>query len=83
MTPKKYKEFKQWYDKYVETQNDIFVDDNQFWEFNKEFNKYCMLDVDVLAQAVLKFRDIFMKLDVDPWRYVTLPSLCKDMYINK
>ena len=42
-----------------------------------------MLDVDVLAQAVLKFRDIFMKLDVDPWRYVTLPSLCKDMYINK
>jgi hypothetical protein len=57
MTPKKYKEFKKWHDEYVHCQGHFW--DFKCWNFKKEFNKYCMLDVDVLAQAVLKFRDIF------------------------
>ena len=73
MKPDKYIEFKKWYDEVKDVE----------WDFKHEFESYCQADVDVLAEAVCKFREIFMKLDVDPWRYVTLPSLCKDMYINK
>jgi hypothetical protein len=52
--------------------------------FRAEFIKYCQADVDLLAEAVVCFRNIFKKmLDVDPWKYITLPSLCKDIFINK
>jgi hypothetical protein len=75
MTPSDYKKFKEWY----ETVKDI-----SDWNFSDEFIKYCEADVDLLAQSVLKFRKIFKTmLDVDPFRYVTLPSLCMDIFKNK
>ena len=46
--------------------------------------KYCVADVVLLAKTVLKFRKLFLdSLDVDPFRYVTLASLCMDFYVNK
>ena len=46
--------------------------------------KYCKLDVEVLARTVLIFRKLFIEsLDVDPFRYVTLASLCMSIYTSK
>jgi hypothetical protein len=53
------------------------------WNFREEFIKYCRADVDLLAKSVLEFRKIFKSLfDVDPFRYITLASLCMDIYKN-
>jgi len=71
---KVYPKFIEWYDTVK----------NETFDFKLEFKKYCLADVELLAKAILKFRKIFKdKLDVDPWRYVTLASLRKDIYINK
>ena len=73
MSPENCAEFKKWYDT---------VKHEQF-DFKSEFKKYCLLDVEVLSQAILKFRGIFMThRTLDPWRYISLPSMCKDMFIN-
>ena len=49
-----------------------------------EMQKYCKADVEVLSRSILAFRQLFHKhLDVDPFRYVTLASLCMAIYINK
>ena len=54
------------------------------WNFQEELIKYCRADVEVLSQAVLAFRKLFIeKLDTDPYRYTTLASLCMNIYINK
>jgi hypothetical protein len=54
------------------------------WSFKAEMKLYCEADVVLLAKTVLEFRELFKKsLDVDPFRYVTLASLCMDIYINK
>ena len=38
-------------------------------------------DLSLLSKAVLKFRHLFKTLvDVDPWRYTTLASLCMAIY---
>jgi hypothetical protein len=74
MSKKNRDEFLKWY-------NEV---KNEEWDFKKEFLKYCQADVDLLAKAICKFRAIFKNmLDVDPFRYVTLASLCKEIYINK
>jgi G:T-mismatch repair DNA endonuclease (very short patch repair protein) len=54
------------------------------WNFKEEMVKYCRADVELLSKAILKFRKMFMdSLDVDPFRYVTLASLCMSIYSNK
>ena len=46
--------------------------------------KYCRADVELLSKAVLQFRRMFKSgLDVDPFRYVTLPSLTMSIYRTK
>ena len=62
-------EFKPWYKKLVnENKND--------WSFRNEMVKYCKAYVELLSKAVLSFRKMFKdKLDIDPFRYVTLSSL--------
>jgi G:T-mismatch repair DNA endonuclease (very short patch repair protein) len=46
--------------------------------------KYCRAEVELLSKAVLKFRKMFLEsLDVDPFRYVTLASLCMSIFLNK
>jgi hypothetical protein len=58
--------------------------ENDNWMSKEELIKYCRYDVVVLSKAVLKFRKMCMdKLDVDPFRYVTLASLCMSIYLNK
>jgi hypothetical protein len=54
------------------------------WNFKNEMVKYCRADVELLSKAVLKFRKMFFdSLDVDPFRYVTLASLCMSIFLNK
>ncbi len=54
------------------------------WNFKEEMKKYCLADVEILARAVLSFRQLFYgKLNVDPFKYVTLPSLCMQLYKSK
>ena len=67
-------EFKPWYKKLVkENRND--------WSFKDEMVKYCRADVELLSKAVLSLRKMFKnKLDIDPFRYVTLPSLCMAIF---
>ena len=75
MKPEDKVKFDKWYSENKEITN---------WNFQEEFNKYCSADVDLLSKSILKFRQIFKdKLDVDPFRYITLASLCKDIYLNK
>ena len=74
--PKQYDEFKEWYDK----------TDKSNWNFKEEFIKYCIADVVVLAKSVLKFRKLFVeniKLNIDPFRYTTLASLCMAIFNNR
>eukprot|EP00972_Heterocapsa_arctica_P028933 4256721-Heterocapsa_arctica.AAC.2 len=54
------------------------------WSFREEMTKYCRADVELLSKAVLAFRKMFtQRLDVDPWRYTTLASLCMAIYRGK
>ena len=54
------------------------------WSFKEEMVKYCRADVELLSKAILKFRKMFLdSLDVDPFRHVTLASLCMSIYLNK
>ena len=75
LTTKVYEqEFKPWYDKVVsECNND--------WSFKDEMVKYCRADVELLSKSILSFRKMFKdKLDIDPFRYVTLASLCMAIF---
>ena len=56
----------------------------KLWSFKREMQHYCKLDVEVLAKTVLKFRKLYLDdLDVDPFRYTTLSSLCMSIFTNK
>ena len=68
------KEFKPWYDQQV-------ANNKNDWNFRDEMIKYCRADVELLSKAVLSFRKMFKhKLDIDPFRYVTLASLCMAIF---
>ena len=74
MMAKERAEFEKWY-------NEQTAAGVQF-NFQEELQKYCNADVDLLAKAVFEFRDIFIRLvQVDPFAYVTLASLCKAVFI--
>ena len=75
MSEKDYKEFKQWYDQQSSVSD---------WNFQNELKRYCEADVELLGKTVLKFRKMFKAkpIDVDPFRYVTLASLCVSIYLN-
>jgi len=66
------KKFKPWYDEVKSEPN---------WDFKHEMTTYCRADVELLSKSVLKFRKMFKdKLDIDPFRYVTLASLCMAIF---
>ena len=73
LTTKAYdKEFKPWYDEQAK-KND--------WNFKEEMVKYCKADTELLSKSILVFRKMFKdKLDIDPFRYVTLASLCMAIF---
>ncbi|XP_054266921.1 uncharacterized protein LOC128989088 [Macrosteles quadrilineatus] len=70
MFEKSHKDFENWY-------NDQ-VSNNVTFDFKKEILEYCVSDVDILAQACLKFRSIFLQeCNVDPFlEAVTIASAC-------
>ncbi len=74
MMPKNVKDFDEWHQEQEQITD---------WDFKKELIRYCRADVELLGKAVLEFRKIFKTgCDVDPFRYVTLASLCMDIYIG-
>jgi hypothetical protein len=75
MSEKDYKECKQWYNQQSSVSD---------WNFQNELKRYCEADVELLAKTVVKFRKMFKAkpIDVDPFRYVTLASLCVSIYLN-
>ena len=65
-------DFNKWYIEQANIKN---------WSFKDEMIKYCRADVEVLSRAVLAFRkDFYENLNIDPFRYITLPSLCMNIY---
>lgn len=66
------------------------------WDFQEEIVKYCQLDVQVLAEAIRKYRDGVMQLDpggpcpdseidwrppqLDPFNYVTIAQLALNTF---
>ena len=68
-------DFKPWYEQQADV-ND--------WNFKDEMKRYCVMDVELLAKTVLKFRKMYVDdLDCDPFRYTTVSSLCMAIFINK
>ncbi|XP_054272493.1 uncharacterized protein LOC128992778 [Macrosteles quadrilineatus] len=70
MFEKSHEDFENWY-------NDQVANHVTF-DFKKEILEYCLSDVDILAQACLKFRSIFLQeCNVDPFlEAVTIASAC-------
>ncbi|XP_054287996.1 uncharacterized protein LOC129003726 [Macrosteles quadrilineatus] len=70
MFEKSHNDFDKWYSEQVANKYEF--------NFKKELLEYCMSDVDILAQACLKFRSIFLKeCNVDPFlEAVTIASAC-------
>ena len=55
----------------------IIAETNNDLSLRIEMVKYCRAEVKLLSKAVLSFRKMFKgKLDIDPFRYVKLASLC-------
>ena len=51
------------------------------WDFKHEMTTYYKADVELLKKSVLNLRQMFKgKLDIDPFRYVTLASLCMAIF---
>jgi DNA polymerase type B, organellar and viral len=74
MSAEKLKEFEQWYKK-----------QEPYYDLQKEMESYCESDVDILLNAVMKFRSEFKNItDVDPFtRTFTLPGVGMDYFRSK
>ena len=73
MKTKERKRFEGWY----ETQK------NETFDLQKEMEKYCRSDVDILKRGCMIFRDIILeKTDgvLDPFQYVTIAGVCMGMF---
>ena len=71
----KYKDFKQWYDEY---NNSDYI-----FNFRNEIVKYCIQDVNVLAEGCWSFRKLILGIthgECDPFQYLTLAQLCSEVY---
>lgn len=68
--------------------------DKKQWDFQEEIIKYCWLDVDVLAEACVKYRDNalqfgveeesnegWMSKGIDPFQYLTIPQLALNLLL--
>lgn len=69
-------EFREWYNS--ESQQNVE------WNFQHELLKYCLDDVEILAQVMHKFHTICdSKFQVSPWMYTTGPSFVHNLIIGK
>jgi hypothetical protein len=59
-------------------------DSNYVFDFQKELQAYCESDVEILEQACLKFRELFLRDDVDPFLCsTTIASACSLLFRKK
>ena len=70
------------------------VCDKRKWDFREQITLYCWLDVDVLAEAVSRYRDnalsFGMEVDIcgwkskgiDPFQYLTIPQLAINLLLG-
>ena len=57
------------------------INKEMLFSISKKKQKKCRSDVKVLAMGVLKFRQIYYnEFDVDPFRYITISSLCMNLF---
>ena len=79
MKPKAQKDFLIWYEQQVR--------DEVVFNFQKEMDKYCVTDVDILRRGMQEFRRLFIEmkdpntdksLGSDPLNYMTIASLAYD-----
>jgi hypothetical protein len=70
MFEKTFKDFENWHNEQVES--------NYIFDFQKEIIEYCVSDVEILAQACIKFRKLFLQeCRVEPFlESVTIASAC-------
>lgn len=70
MFEKTHDDFQKWYDEQVNS--------NYTFDFQKELREYCISDVEILAQACIRFRNMFLKeCNVDPFlEAITIASAC-------
>ena len=51
------------------------------FDFRAEMEVYCRSDVDILRRACLRFRQLMLDAtEVDPFKYVTIASVCMGIY---
>lgn len=74
MFEKTHESFEHWYNEQVNS--------NYVFDFQKELLEYCMSDVEILAQACIKFRKLLLEqCNVDPFlEAVTIASACNLVY---
>lgn len=91
-------DFTEWYAEQVElycTCVGECVCDKGKWSFREEITRYCWLDVDVLAEAVVKYRDNALSFGaddidgvgwqskgIDPFQYVTIPQMAVNLLLS-
>ena len=74
MKPDDHEEFNEWYKSHNDDHFDFLV----------ELKKYCDQDVNILAQGCRKLRKMFLNIEnIDPFQYVTIASLCMNLYRSK
>jgi hypothetical protein len=74
MKEKKRKEFEEWYGQQK----------GKIFDFKKELAEYCKSDVDILRNAIIKFRENYLEVEqADPFQYITLPAFTQILYRSK
>ena len=91
-------EFNTWYMEqeqlYCCCNGEVCTCDKKQWDFQEELIKYCWLDVDVLAEACVKYRDNallfgveeesnegWLSKGIDPFQYLTIPQLALNLLL--
>jgi hypothetical protein len=76
MKAKEREEFIKWHDLKLKNQ--------EVFDFKKEMQAYCESDVDILRRCCLKFREEYLSIaNIDPFRYMTIASVCMAIYRDK
>ena len=91
-------EFREWYFEQSViycTCHESCVCDRKKWDFQEEIIRYCWLDVDVLAEACMKYRNNALEFGVseeynegwvskgiDPFQYLTIPQLALNLLLG-
>ena len=59
--------------------------EGKLFNFQKEMLHYCRSDVNLLREGCLRFRKLMMEITdgVDPFRYITIASVCMAIYRGK